>query len=90
MARAARRLLLRRGLGPARGARPDRVRRRACCFIAAPFLFSFESDGATVLSVLIGAALLVLAVLTDMPDRRSMRSLPLDSHIVLDYVLAVS
>jgi hypothetical protein len=56
--------------------------------IAAPFLFSFETDLATVVSILIGAAVLVLAVVTAAPTGL-VRSLPLDSHIVLDYVLAV-
>jgi hypothetical protein len=56
--------------------------------ITAPFLFSFETDLATVVSILIGAAVLVLAVVTAAPTGL-VRSLPLDSHIVLDYVLAV-
>ena len=56
--------------------------------IAAPFLFSFETDLATVISILIGAGILVLAVVTASPTG-VVRNLPLDSHIVLDYVLAL-
>jgi SPW repeat len=55
--------------------------------ILAPFLFGYsESTDATLLSVLIGAAVLVLAVVTVSPAGIS-RSLPLASHVVLDYVL---
>lgn len=55
--------------------------------IAAPFLFSFDSDAATAISVLFGGAVLVIAVTTDYP-LALFRRLPLDSHIVLDYVVA--
>jgi hypothetical protein len=41
-----------------------------------------------VLAALVGAGLLVLAVVTDAPTGL-VRSLPLDSHIVIDYVLAL-
>ena len=57
-------------------------------FILAPFLFSFDTDAPTVLSALLGAAILVMAVLTDAPTGLS-RTLPLASHIVLDYVISV-
>jgi uncharacterized membrane protein HdeD (DUF308 family) len=56
--------------------------------IAAPFLFSFESDVATAVSIMIGTAVLILGVVTAAPTG-VVRSLPLDSHIVLDYVLAL-
>ena len=54
--------------------------------IIAPFLFGFDSNGATVLAIAIGAAVLVLAVVTVAPTGLS-RTLPLASHVVLDYVL---
>jgi hypothetical protein len=54
--------------------------------IIAPFLFNFDSNGATVLAIAIGAAVLVLAVITVAPTGLS-RTLPLASHVVLDYVL---
>ena len=56
--------------------------------IAAPFLFSFESDGATAVSVLLGAGILVLAVVTQAPTG-VVRSLPLASHVVIDFVLVL-
>jgi hypothetical protein len=56
--------------------------------ILAPFLFSFDSTAAEVVSVLVGAGILVLAVVTDAPTGVA-RSLPVASHVVLDYVLAV-
>jgi hypothetical protein len=57
-------------------------------FIASTFLFSFETDGPKVLAALVGAGLLVMAVLADAPTGLS-RTLPRASHIVLDYVLSV-
>jgi hypothetical protein len=56
--------------------------------IAAPFLFNFDSDGATVISALLGAGILVMAVMTASPTG-IVRSLPIESHIVLDYVLSL-
>jgi hypothetical protein len=56
--------------------------------VAAPFLFNFDSDGAKVLSALVGAAILVLAVVTASPTG-IVRTLPIASHIVLDYVLSL-
>jgi hypothetical protein len=56
--------------------------------VAAPFLFNFETDGATVVSILLGAAVLVLAVVTQ-ATTGVVRSLPIASHIVLDYVLVL-
>jgi SPW repeat-containing protein len=58
-------------------------------FIAAPFTFAFDAEAApTILSILVGAGVLVLAVVTDSPTGL-VRSLPLASHVVIDYVLAV-
>jgi hypothetical protein len=54
--------------------------------IAAPFLFSFDSNGATAVSVLIGAAIFAMAALTDTPSA-AVRRLPIASHVVLDYAL---
>jgi hypothetical protein len=56
--------------------------------ILAPFLFSFDSTAAQVVSVLVGVGILLLAVLTDAPTGIA-RSLPVASHVVLDYVLAL-
>ena len=58
--------------------------------IVAPFLFNYsDSTGATLLSILIGAFVLVLAVVTDSRAGIS-RTLPLPAHVVLDYVLVVA
>jgi hypothetical protein len=56
--------------------------------ILAPFLFSFDSTAAELVSVLVGVGILVLAVMTDAPTGIA-RSLPVASHVVLDYVLAL-
>jgi hypothetical protein len=57
--------------------------------ILAPFLFGFNDQTApTLVSVLLGAAVLVMAVLTDAPTGVS-RTLPMPSHQVLDYVLVL-
>ena len=56
--------------------------------IAAPFLFSFDSDVATAVSILAGAGIVVLGFVTDAPIGVA-RSLPIASHVVLDYVLSL-
>jgi hypothetical protein len=57
-------------------------------FIAAPFLFNFETDGPKVLAALVGAGLLVLAGATDSPTGL-VTGIPIPSHIVVDYVLGL-
>ena len=56
--------------------------------IAAPFLFSFDHNGAIAFSVLMGAAILVLGGVTDGPTG-IVRNLPVASHVVLDVVVGV-
>jgi hypothetical protein len=56
--------------------------------IVSPFLFSFDATAAEILAVLIGLGILVLAVMTDAPTGIA-RSLPVASHVVLDYVLGL-
>jgi hypothetical protein len=56
--------------------------------IVAPFLFSFDSDVAKVVSILLGAAIIVHGFVTEAPTGVT-RSLPIASHIVLDYVTAL-
>jgi hypothetical protein len=53
--------------------------------IAAPFLFSFDSDAARVVAILLGAGIIVLGFVTATPTGVS-RNLPIASHVVLDYV----
>jgi uncharacterized membrane protein HdeD (DUF308 family) len=56
--------------------------------ILAPFLFSFDSDAATVISILLGAAIIVMGFVTEAPTGVS-RSMPIASHVVLDYVASL-
>lgn len=56
--------------------------------IVAPFLFSFDSDVAKVVSILLGAGIIVMAFMTNAPTGVA-RSLPIASHVVLDYVLSL-
>ncbi len=56
--------------------------------ILAPFLFSFDATAAEILAVLTGAGILVFAVLTDAPTGIA-RTLPVASHVVIDYVLGL-
>jgi hypothetical protein len=56
--------------------------------ILAPFLFSFDSDVATAVSILLGAAIIVMGVSTEAPTGIT-RSLPTASHVVLDYVVSL-
>jgi hypothetical protein len=56
--------------------------------IVAPFLFSFDSNAAELVAVLLGVGILMLAVMTDAPTGIA-RSLPVASHVVLDYVVAL-
>jgi hypothetical protein len=56
--------------------------------IAAPFVFSFEHNGAVAFSVLMGAAILVLGGITDAPTG-VVKNLPVASHVVLDVVVGV-
>jgi hypothetical protein len=56
--------------------------------IVAPFLFSFDDTVADLVAVLVGIAILVMAVVTDAPTGIA-RTLPVASHVVLDYVLAL-
>jgi hypothetical protein len=56
--------------------------------IAAPFFFSFDSDSAKVVAILLGAAIVVLGFVTAAPTGVS-RNLPIASHVVLDYVVSL-
>lgn len=59
----------------------------AILLIASPFLFSFESDAATALGVVAGVIVLILAASSDSPTSL-IDSVPVATHVVLDYVLA--
>ena len=56
--------------------------------ILSPFLLSFDDEAAQIVAVLIGAGILVLAVVSDAPTGLA-RTLPTASHVVIDYVLGL-
>ena len=55
--------------------------------VAAPFLFSFDSDSATAVSIVAGVLILVIAASTAM-STGLIKSIPVQAHVVLDYLLA--
>ena len=59
----------------------------AVLLVAAPFLFSFESDGATAVSIVAGVIILIVAASTAM-STGLIKSIPVQAHVVLDYLLA--
>jgi hypothetical protein len=56
--------------------------------IAAPFVFSFESDTATGISVGAGVLVLVVTASTAM-STGLIKSIPVPAHVILDYAVAV-
>jgi hypothetical protein len=61
----------------------------AALFIAAPFLFAFDDDTATYLSIGAGVLVLVVAASTDM-STGLIKSIPVQAHVILDYALALA
>jgi hypothetical protein len=59
----------------------------AVLFIAAPFIFSFDSSAATAVSIVIGVAILVITATSEMPTGLT-RVVPVTIHAVLDVVTA--
>ena len=59
----------------------------AALFIAAPFLFSFEEDTATAVSIVVGVLLLAVTASTALPTG-IIKSIPVQAHAVIDYGLA--
>jgi hypothetical protein len=57
-------------------------------FIAAPFLFSFDDDTATAVSIVAGVLILIVAATTAM-STGLIKSIPVRAHVVLDYLLAI-
>jgi hypothetical protein len=55
--------------------------------VAAPFLFAFEADAATAVSLVAGVLVLIVAASTDLPTGL-IKSIPVQAHVVLDYLLA--
>ena len=56
--------------------------------IAAPFLFTFDSDTATAVSIVAGVAVLIIAASTAM-STGLIKSIPVPAHVILDYALAI-
>jgi hypothetical protein len=56
--------------------------------IAAPFLFAFDSDTATGISVAAGVVVLVVTASTAM-STGLIKSIPVPAHVMLDYALAL-
>ena len=56
-------------------------------FIAAPFIFAFDSDTATAVAIVAGVVVLIVAASTDM-STGLIKSIPVAAHVVLDYILA--
>ena len=60
----------------------------AAFFIAAPFIFGFDSDAATALSIIVGVLVLALVASTDAPTGLA-KTIPVEIHAVVDFALAV-
>jgi VIT1/CCC1 family predicted Fe2+/Mn2+ transporter len=56
-------------------------------FIAAPFLFSFDDDTATAVSIVAGVVLLIVTASTALPTGL-IKSIPVHAHAILDYAMA--
>lgn len=57
-------------------------------FVLAPFLFGFDADLPTAISIVVGVGVLLVAIATDYPAG-VLGSLPLSLHILIDYALGV-
>jgi hypothetical protein len=60
----------------------------AVIFVAAPFLFGFDEDAPTAISIVVGVALLVITASSDLPTGLA-RTLPAPIHAVIDVILAI-
>ena len=59
----------------------------AALFIAAPFLFPFDDDTATAVSIVAGVLVLVVTASTALPTGL-IKSIPVHAHAILDYAMA--
>ena len=59
----------------------------AALFIAAPFLFSFDDDTATAVSIVVGVLILIVTASTALPTGL-IKSIPVQAHAVIDFLLA--
>jgi hypothetical protein len=60
----------------------------AIVFIAAPFVLDFDSDAATAAAIVAGVLILIVAASTAMTTGL-IKSIPVQAHVMLDYVLAI-
>jgi len=60
----------------------------AILFIAAPFIFDFDTDAAVALSLIVGVVVLIIAATTQWRTGL-IQSIPVQAHVMLDYVLAI-
>ena len=60
----------------------------ALLFIAAPFIFTFDEDVATAVSLIVGVLVLIIAASTAWRTGL-INSIPIQAHVMLDYVLAI-
>jgi hypothetical protein len=56
--------------------------------VAAPFVFAFDSDTATGISIAAGVVVLIVNASTAM-STGLIKSIPVPAHVMLDYVLAI-
>ena len=56
-------------------------------FIAAPFLFAFESDAAVAVSIVAGVVVIAVAASTEGPSSL-IDSIPIAAHLLLDFALS--
>ena len=59
----------------------------AALLIAAPFLFTFDDDTATAVSIVLGVLVLAVTASTALPTGL-IKSIPVQAHAVIDYLLA--
>jgi hypothetical protein len=59
----------------------------AALFIVAPFLFGFDSEGATAISIVVGVGILIVTASSDLPTGLA-KTIPVMIHVVLDVVVA--
>jgi len=60
----------------------------AALLIAAPFLFDFDDDTATAVSIVAGVLVLVVTASTALPTGL-IKSIPVQAHVIIDYLVAL-
>lgn len=58
-------------------------------FIAAPFLFGFDSGAAVAVSIVVGVVVLIVAATTE-GSSSLINSIPVSVHVLLDYALVAA